>query len=47
MLDYDITEDEDMVVLEKLAELFIHCLSPRGDERPKESSMPIRSNETK
>jgi serine/threonine protein kinase len=29
MLDYDITEDE------KLAELFIHCLSPRGDERPK------------
>uniref|UniRef100_A0ACD5YK78 Uncharacterized protein n=1 Tax=Avena sativa TaxID=4498 RepID=A0ACD5YK78_AVESA len=34
ILDYDIIEDEVMVVLEKLAELVIHCLSPRGDERP-------------
>uniref|UniRef100_A0ACD6A098 Uncharacterized protein n=1 Tax=Avena sativa TaxID=4498 RepID=A0ACD6A098_AVESA len=34
ILDYDIVEDEVMVVLEKLAELVIHCLSPRGDERP-------------
>ena len=34
MLDCEIIDDEVMVVLEKLAELVIHCLSPRGDERP-------------
>jgi serine/threonine protein kinase len=34
ILDHDIIEDEVMVVLEKLAELVMHCLSPRGDERP-------------
>jgi serine/threonine protein kinase len=34
MLDCEIRDDEVMVVLEKLAELVMHCLSPRGDERP-------------
>lgn len=34
ILDYDIIEDEVMVVLEKLAELAMLCLGPRGDERP-------------
>ncbi|KAF8655700.1 hypothetical protein HU200_061022 [Digitaria exilis] len=34
MLDSEIIDDEDMVVLEKLAELVMHCLSPRGDDRP-------------
>ncbi|CAL4905078.1 unnamed protein product [Urochloa decumbens] len=34
MLDCEIIDDEIMVVLEKLAELVMHCLSPRGDERP-------------
>ncbi|CAL4897736.1 unnamed protein product [Urochloa decumbens] len=34
MLDSEIIDDEVMVVLEKLAELAMHCLSPRGDERP-------------
>ena len=34
ILDDDIVEDEVMVVLEKLAELTMHCLSPRGDDRP-------------
>ncbi|KAL6643748.1 hypothetical protein ACP70R_018514 [Stipagrostis hirtigluma subsp. patula] len=34
MLDGEIIDTEVMVVLEKLAELAIHCLSPRGDERP-------------
>ncbi|KAL6622653.1 hypothetical protein ACP70R_032532 [Stipagrostis hirtigluma subsp. patula] len=34
MLDSEIVYDEVMLVLEKLAELVMHCLSPRGDERP-------------
>nr|XP_045084253.1 wall-associated receptor kinase 2-like [Aegilops tauschii subsp. strangulata] len=34
ILDDDIIEDEVTVVLEKLAELVMHCLNPRGDERP-------------
>ncbi|GJM95141.1 hypothetical protein PR202_ga11847 [Eleusine coracana subsp. coracana] len=34
MLDCEIINDEVMVVLEKLAELIMHCLSPRGDDRP-------------
>ncbi|KAL6622650.1 hypothetical protein ACP70R_032529 [Stipagrostis hirtigluma subsp. patula] len=34
MLDCEIVDDEVMVVLEKLAELVMHCLSARGDERP-------------
>jgi serine/threonine protein kinase len=34
MLDCEIIDDKIMVVLEKLAELVMHCLSPRGDERP-------------
>ncbi|XP_062204598.1 wall-associated receptor kinase 4-like [Phragmites australis] len=34
MLDSDIVDDEVMVVVEKLAELVMHCLSPKGDERP-------------
>jgi hypothetical protein len=34
ILDDDIIEDEVMVVPEKLAELAMHCLNPRGDERP-------------
>ncbi|KAF8655697.1 hypothetical protein HU200_061019 [Digitaria exilis] len=34
MLDNEIVDDQVMVVLEKLAELAIHCLSPKVDERP-------------
>jgi serine/threonine protein kinase len=34
MLDTEIVDDKVMVVLERLAELFMHCLSPKGDERP-------------
>lgn len=34
MLDYEIIEDEVMVVLWKVADLVMHCLSPRRDERP-------------
>jgi serine/threonine protein kinase len=34
MLDSEIVDDEVMVVLEKLAELVMHCLSTKGDERP-------------
>ncbi|KAL6847115.1 hypothetical protein ACP4OV_022968 [Aristida adscensionis] len=34
MLDCDIINAEAMAVLEKLAELAMHCLSPRGDDRP-------------
>ncbi|KAM0896177.1 hypothetical protein ACQ4PT_023353 [Festuca glaucescens] len=34
ILDDDIVEDEVLVVLQKLAELAMHCLNPRGDERP-------------
>ncbi|KAL6847113.1 hypothetical protein ACP4OV_022966 [Aristida adscensionis] len=34
MLDSEIVDDEVMVVLEKLAELVMHCLSRKGDERP-------------
>jgi serine/threonine protein kinase len=34
ILDDDIIGDEVMVVLEKLAELAMHCLNPIGDERP-------------
>ncbi|KAL6643750.1 hypothetical protein ACP70R_018516 [Stipagrostis hirtigluma subsp. patula] len=34
MLDSEIVDNEVMLVLEKLAELVMHCLSPRGDERP-------------
>ncbi|RLN30506.1 hypothetical protein C2845_PM05G01710 [Panicum miliaceum] len=34
MLDTEIVDDKVMVVLEKLAELVMHCLSPKGDERP-------------
>jgi hypothetical protein len=34
ILDADIIEDEVMLVLEKLAELAMHCLNPIGDERP-------------
>jgi serine/threonine protein kinase len=34
MLDSAIIEDEVMVVLWKLSELIMHCLSPNGDERP-------------
>ncbi|CAN6357062.1 unnamed protein product [Urochloa humidicola] len=34
MLDSEIVDDDIMVVLEKLAELAMHCLSPKGDERP-------------
>jgi len=34
MLDSEIVDDEVMVVLEKLAELVMHCLNPKGDERP-------------
>jgi hypothetical protein len=34
ILDTEITNDEVMVVLEKLAQLVMHCLSPKGDERP-------------
>jgi serine/threonine protein kinase len=34
MLDFEIIDDEIMVVLEKLAELVMHWLSPRESERP-------------
>ncbi|RLN28111.1 hypothetical protein C2845_PM05G01700 [Panicum miliaceum] len=34
MLDSEIVDGEVMVVLEKLAELVMHCLNPKGDERP-------------
>ncbi|CAL4897740.1 unnamed protein product [Urochloa decumbens] len=34
MLDCEIIDDEVMIVLEKLAKLVMHCLSPRGDQRP-------------
>jgi len=34
LLDTEIVDDKVMVVLEKLAELVMHCLSPKGDERP-------------
>jgi hypothetical protein len=33
-LDSEIVDNEVMVVLEKLAELVMHCLSPKGDEMP-------------
>ncbi|CAM0877870.1 unnamed protein product [Alopecurus aequalis] len=33
MLDSEITDDASMV-LENIAELAVHCLSPRGDDRP-------------
>ena len=34
ILDSEIVRDEIMIVLQKLAELVMHCLSPKGDERP-------------
>jgi serine/threonine protein kinase len=34
MLDCEIIDEQIMVVLEKIAELAMHCLNPRGDERP-------------
>nr|CAB3466517.1 unnamed protein product [Digitaria exilis] len=34
MLDSEIIDEGIMVVLEKIAELAMHCLNPRGDERP-------------
>ncbi|CAN6329896.1 unnamed protein product [Urochloa humidicola] len=34
MLDSEIIDDEIMVVPEKLAELVMHCLSTKGEERP-------------
>ncbi|XP_062201889.1 wall-associated receptor kinase 1-like [Phragmites australis] len=34
MLDCEIVDNEVMVLLEKLAELVMQCLSPKGDERP-------------
>ncbi|GJN35512.1 hypothetical protein PR202_gb24295 [Eleusine coracana subsp. coracana] len=34
MLDTDILEEAVFVVLEKLAKLAVHCLSPSGDNRP-------------
>nr|CAB3462631.1 unnamed protein product [Digitaria exilis] len=34
MLDSEIIDEGIMVVLEKIAELAMHCLDPRGDERP-------------
>ncbi|XP_044949802.1 wall-associated receptor kinase 5-like [Hordeum vulgare subsp. vulgare] len=34
MLDSEITDDTGMVVLENMAELAVHCLSQRGDDRP-------------
>ena len=34
ILDSEIVHDEIMIVLQKLAELVMHCLSPKGDERP-------------
>jgi serine/threonine protein kinase len=34
MLDPEIIEDAGTAVLEKMAELAVHCLRPRGDDRP-------------
>ena len=34
ILDTEIVDDEVMIVLKKLAQLVMHCLSPKGDERP-------------
>lgn len=34
MLDFDMIDEKVMVVLRKLAELAMHCLNPRGDDRP-------------
>uniref|UniRef100_A0A8I6XZI7 Protein kinase domain-containing protein n=1 Tax=Hordeum vulgare subsp. vulgare TaxID=112509 RepID=A0A8I6XZI7_HORVV len=34
MLDSEITDDAGMAVLENIAELAVHCLSQRGDDRP-------------
>ncbi|CAM0877871.1 unnamed protein product [Alopecurus aequalis] len=34
MLDPEIIQDAGTGVLEKMAELAVHCLSPRGDDRP-------------
>lgn len=34
MLDSEITDDADMVILEKMTELAVHCLSQRGNDRP-------------
>ena len=34
ILDSEIAHDEIMIVLQKLAELVMHCLSPKGDDRP-------------
>ncbi|KAJ1266409.1 hypothetical protein BS78_08G148900 [Paspalum vaginatum] len=34
MFDSEIVDDEVMVVLEKLAALVMHCLSPKGEDRP-------------
>jgi len=34
ILDSEIVQDEIMIVLQKLAELAMHYLSPKGDERP-------------
>jgi serine/threonine protein kinase len=34
ILDSEIVQNEVMIVLQKLAELAMHCLSPKGDERP-------------
>uniref|UniRef100_J3NF05 Protein kinase domain-containing protein n=1 Tax=Oryza brachyantha TaxID=4533 RepID=J3NF05_ORYBR len=34
MLDCEIVDSKVMIVLQKLAELAMHCLNPRGDDRP-------------
>ncbi|VAH97230.1 unnamed protein product [Triticum turgidum subsp. durum] len=34
MLDSEITDDAGLVLLENMAELAVHCLSQRGDDRP-------------
>ncbi|XP_044945824.1 wall-associated receptor kinase 5-like [Hordeum vulgare subsp. vulgare] len=34
MLDSEITDDADMVILENMTELAVHCLSQRGNDRP-------------
>nr|XP_034586816.1 wall-associated receptor kinase 3-like [Setaria viridis] len=34
MLDFDIIDETVMAVLEKLAKLAVHCLSPNGEDRP-------------
>ncbi|WVZ91286.1 hypothetical protein U9M48_037477, partial [Paspalum notatum var. saurae] len=34
MFESEIVDDEVMVVLEKLAALVMHCLSPKGEDRP-------------